>query len=190
MRILDKSSLLLNLNRLGFEPDDLQRFFRMIERPYGMVLLTGPTGSGKTTTLYSALNHVSSPDLNIITIEDPVEYILDDINQIQVKPKIDLTFANSLRSIMRQDPDIIMVGEIRDRETAEIAIHAALTGHLVFSTLHTNSAPGAVTRLQEMGVASFFASAIIEVVAQRLARKVCDIVNIRRNGWGCSTRPY
>lgn len=175
MRILDKSSLLLNLNRLGFEPDDLQRFFRMIERPYGMVLLTGPTGSGKTTTLYSALNHVSSPDLNIITIEDPVEYILDDINQIQVKPKIDLTFANSLRSIMRQDPDIIMVGEIRDRETAEIAIHAALTGHLVFSTLHTNTAPGAVTRLQEMGVASFLiSSAIIGVVAQRLARKVCE----------------
>ncbi|NLJ50361.1 MAG: Flp pilus assembly complex ATPase component TadA [Candidatus Atribacteria bacterium] len=175
MRILDKSSLLLNLDRLGFEPDDLQRFYRMIERPYGMVLLTGPTGSGKTTTLYSALNHVSSPDLNIITIEDPVEYILDGINQIQVKPKIDLTFANSLRAIMRQDPDIIMVGEIRDRETAEIAIHAALTGHLVFSTLHTNTAPGAVTRLQEMGVASFLiSSAIIGVVAQRLARKICE----------------
>ena len=175
MRILDKSTLLLNLDRLGFEPDDLQRFYRMIEHPYGMVLLTGPTGSGKTTTLYSALNYISTPDLNIITIEDPVEYILEGINQIQVKPKIDLTFANALRSIMRQDPDVIMVGEIRDRETAEIAIHSALTGHLVFSTLHTNTAPGAVTRLQEMGVESFLiSSAVVGIVAQRLVRKICE----------------
>jgi len=174
IRILDKSTLLLNLDRLGFEPDDLEKFTRLIKYPYGMVLLTGPTGSGKTTTLYSALNFINRPELNIITIEDPVEYQLPGINQVQINPKIDFTFANALRSIMRQDPDIIMVGEIRDRETAEIAIHAALTGHLVLSTLHTNSATGAIVRLQEMGVPSYLiSSALLGVVAQRLVRKIC-----------------
>ena len=174
MRILDKSTLLLDLDRLGFEPDDLKKFARLIQYPYGMVLLTGPTGSGKTTTLYSALNSINRPELNIITVEDPVEYQLSGINQTQVNPKIDFTFANALRSIMRQDPDIIMVGEIRDRETAEIAIHAALTGHLVLSTLHTNSAAGAIVRLQEMGVPSYLiSSALLGVVAQRLVRKIC-----------------
>ncbi len=175
IRILDKSTLLLDLDRLGFEPDDLKKFIRLIKYPYGMVLLTGPTGSGKTTTLYSALNFINRPELNIITIEDPVEYQLPGINQVQINPKIDFSFANALRSIMRQDPDIIMVGEIRDRETAEIAIHAALTGHLVLSTLHTNSATGAIVRLQEMGVPSYLiSSALLGVVAQRLVRKICS----------------
>jgi type II secretory ATPase GspE/PulE/Tfp pilus assembly ATPase PilB-like protein len=144
-----------------------------------MILLTGPTGSGKTTTLYSALNFINKPDLNIITIEDPVEYRLEGINQVQVKPQIGLTFANVLRSIMRQDPDVIMVGEIRDRETAEIAVHAALTGHLVFSTLHTNTACGAVIRLAEMGVAPYLiSSALVGAVAQRLVRKICTFCRI------------
>ncbi|HXL02802.1 MAG TPA: GspE/PulE family protein [Candidatus Atribacteria bacterium] len=174
MRILDKSTLLLDLDKLGFGPNDLEKFTRLIKHPYGMVLLTGPTGSGKTTTLYSALNLINQPELNIITIEDPVEYQLPGINQVQINPKIDLSFASALRSIMRQDPDIIMVGEIRDRETAEIAIHAALTGHLVLSTLHTNSAAGAIIRLQEMGVPSYLiSSALLGVVAQRLVRKIC-----------------
>lgn len=175
MRILDKSTLLLDLDRLGFEEEDLEKFYRLIQHPYGMILLTGPTGSGKTTTLYSALNFINKPDLNIITIEDPVEYRLPGINQVQVRPKIGLTFANALRAIMRQDPDVIMVGEIRDYETAEIAIHAALTGHLVFSTLHTNTAAGALVRLQEMGIPSYLiASALIGVVAQRLVRRICE----------------
>uniref|UniRef100_A0A7V3YKG2 protein-secreting ATPase n=1 Tax=Candidatus Caldatribacterium californiense TaxID=1454726 RepID=A0A7V3YKG2_9BACT len=175
MRILDKSTLLLDLDRLGFEEEDLEKFYRLIQHPYGMILLTGPTGSGKTTTLYSALNFINKPDLNIITIEDPVEYRLPGINQVQVRPKIGLTFANTLRAIMRQDPDVIMVGEIRDYETAEIAIHAALTGHLVFSTLHTNTAAGALVRLQEMGIPSYLiASALVGVVAQRLVRKICE----------------
>lgn len=175
MRILDKSTLLLDLDRLGFEEEDLEKFYRLIQHPYGMILLTGPTGSGKTTTLYSALNFINKPDLNIITIEDPVEYRLPGINQVQVRPKIGLTFANALRAIMRQDPDVIMVGEIRDSETAEIAIHAALTGHLVFSTLHTNTAAGALVRLQEMGVPAYLiASALIGVVAQRLVRRICE----------------
>jgi type IV pilus assembly protein PilB len=175
MRILDKSMLLLDLDRLGFEEEDLEKFYRLIQHPYGMILLTGPTGSGKTTTLYSALNFINKPDLNIITIEDPVEYRLPGINQVQVRPKIGLTFASALRAIMRQDPDVIMVGEIRDYETAEIAIHAALTGHLVFSTLHTNTAAGALVRLQEMGIPSYLiASALVGVVAQRLVRKICE----------------
>lgn len=174
IRILDKSTLLLELDKLGFESADLEKFTRLIQYPYGMILLTGPTGSGKTTTLYSALNFINRSELNIITIEDPVEYQLPGINQVQINPKINFTFANALRSIMRQDPDIIMVGEIRDRETAEIAIHAALTGHLVLSTLHTNSAAGAVVRLQEMGVPSYLvSSALLGVVAQRLVRKIC-----------------
>ncbi len=175
LRILDKSTLLLDLDRLGFEHEDLEKFYRIIQHPYGMLLLTGPTGSGKTTTLYSALNFINKPTLNIITIEDPVEYRLEGINQVQVKPKIGLTFANTLRSIMRQDPDVIMIGEIRDRETAEIAIHAALTGHLVFSTLHTNTAAGAMVRLQEMDVPSYLiSSALVGAVAQRLVRKICE----------------
>lgn len=185
MRILDKSTLLLDLDRLGFEEEDLEKFYRLIQHPYGMILLTGPTGSGKTTTLYSALNFINKPDLNIITIEDPVEYRLPGINQVQVRPKIGLTFANALRAIMRQDPDVIMVGEIRDYETAEIAIHAALTGHLVFSTLHTNTAAGALVRLQEMGIPSYLiASALVGVVAQRLVRKICERCKVEFEVYG------
>ena len=151
MRILDRESIILDLEHLGFPHDNLACFEDLITRPYGIILVTGPTGSGKTTTLYSALNKINSPDKKIITVEDPVEYQLHGVNQIHVKPSIGLTFAHCLRSILRQDPDVIMIGEIRDAETAEIAVHAALTGHLVFSTLHTNDAAGAITRLLEMG---------------------------------------
>ncbi|HSV31737.1 MAG TPA: ATPase, T2SS/T4P/T4SS family [Atribacteraceae bacterium] len=189
MRILDKSSLLLDLDRLGFEDQDLEVFYRMIQHPYGMVLLTGPTGSGKTTTLYSALNFINKPILNILTIEDPVEYRLEGINQVQVKPKIGLSFANTLRSIMRQDPDVIMIGEIRDQETAEIAIHAALTGHLVYSTLHTNTAAGAIVRLQEMGVPPYLiSSSLVGVVAQRLVRRICEHCKIETPAMGSVAR--
>jgi general secretion pathway protein E len=164
----------VNLDSLGFPADTLKQFDRLITKPYGMILVTGPTGSGKTTTLYGALDKINSPDKKIITIEDPVEYQLFGVNQIHVKPQIGLTFANGLRSIVRQDPDVIMVGEIRDAETAEIAIQAALTGHLVFSTLHTNDAAGAVSRLLEMGVEDYLlASSLLGVLAQRLVRKVC-----------------
>jgi general secretion pathway protein E len=174
LRILDRSSIVVNLESLGFPDDILKDFEQVIQRPYGMILVTGPTGSGKTTTLYGALDKINSPDKKIITIEDPVEYQLFGVNQIHVKPQIGLTFANGLRSIVRQDPDIIMVGEIRDAETAEIAIQAALTGHLVFSTLHTNDAAGAVSRLLEMGVEDYLlASSLLGVLAQRLVRKVC-----------------
>ncbi|MCD6219448.1 type II secretion system ATPase GspE [Candidatus Calescamantes bacterium] len=174
MRILDKSSLLLGITELGFLEEDLERWKRVISLPNGIILVTGPTGSGKTTTLYAVLNELNLPDRKIITIEDPVEYQLSGINQLQVKPQIGLTFASSLRSILRQSPDIIMVGEIRDTETAEIAVRAALTGHLVFSTLHTNDAAGAVTRLIDMGIKPFLvASAVQAVMAQRLVRKVC-----------------
>ncbi len=174
LRILDRSSIVVNLESLGFPEDTLVDFERLITKPYGMILVTGPTGSGKTTTLYGALDKINSPDKKIITIEDPVEYQLFGVNQIHVKPAIGLTFANGLRSIVRQDPDIIMVGEIRDFETAEIAIQAALTGHLVFSTLHTNDAAGAVSRLLEMGVEDYLlASSLLGVLAQRLVRKVC-----------------
>jgi len=174
MRILDRSSIVLDLEQLGFPVDTLVQFEKMIVRPYGMLLVTGPTGSGKTTTLYGALEKINSPDKKIITIEDPVEYQLSGVNQIHVKPQIGLTFANGLRSIVRQDPDVIMVGEIRDPETAEIAVQAALTGHLVFSTLHTNDAAGAVSRLLEMGVEDYLlASSLLGVLAQRLVRKVC-----------------
>jgi len=145
LRILDRESIILDLYSLGFPEDHLASFEDLILRPYGIILVTGPTGSGKTTTLYSALNKINSPDKKIITVEDPVEYQLHGVNQIHVKPSIGLTFAHCLRSILRQDPDVIMIGEIRDAETAEIAIHAALTGHLVFSTLHTNDAAGAIT---------------------------------------------
>jgi len=174
LRILDRSSIVVNLESLGFPEDTLGQFEKMITKPYGMILVTGPTGSGKTTTLYGALDKINSPDKKIITIEDPVEYQLFGVNQIHVKPAIGLTFANGLRSIVRQDPDVIMVGEIRDAETAEIAIQAALTGHLVFSTLHTNDAAGAVSRLLEMGVEDYLlASSLLGVLAQRLVRRVC-----------------
>ena len=174
MRILDRSSLLLSLGELGF-PDDVRlQFQRLIRKPHGMILVTGPTGSGKTTTLYTVLSEINSADKKIITIEDPVEYQLRGVNQIHVKPKIGLTFANGLRSIVRQDPDVIMVGEIRDAETADIAIHSALTGHLVFSTLHTNDATGAIIRLQDMGIENYLVSSVlVAVLAQRLVRVIC-----------------
>ena len=175
LRILDRSSIVVNLDSLGFPADTLKQFEKLINKPYGMILVTGPTGSGKTTTLYGALDKINSPDKKIITIEDPVEYQLFGVNQIHVKPAIGLTFANGLRSIVRQDPDVIMVGEIRDAETAEISIQAALTGHLVFSTLHTNDAAGAISRLLEMGVEDYLlASSLLGVLAQRLVRKVCE----------------
>ncbi|MBI1893956.1 MAG: type II secretion system ATPase GspE [Candidatus Rokubacteria bacterium] len=174
MRILDRESVFLTLDRLGFPEREQRQFERRMQRPYGIILVTGPTGSGKTTTLYASLDKINSPDRKIITIEDPVEYQLNGVNQIQVKPKIGLTFANGLRHIVRQDPDVILVGEIRDGETADIAIHAALTGHLVFSTLHTNDAAGAVTRLQDMGIESYLiASSVLGILAQRLVRLVC-----------------
>ncbi|MFN3684241.1 MAG: type II secretion system ATPase GspE [Fimbriimonadaceae bacterium] len=175
MRILDKTTALLGLEELGMSPDLLQRFRKVISIPHGIILVTGPTGSGKSTTLYAVLQEIWSPTTNILTIEDPVEYQVPGIGQIQVRPSIGLTFANGLRNIVRQDPDVVMVGEIRDLETAEIAIHAALTGHLVFSTLHTNDAPGAVTRLLDMGVEPYLvASSLVGVLAQRLVRRVCE----------------
>ena len=174
LRILDKSGLRMNLEDLGFEDREYRLFKKAITAPYGMILVTGPTGSGKTTSLYSALLTVNTPEVNIMTVEDPVEYSLYGINQVQVKPSIGLTFASVLRSFLRQDPDIILVGEIRDAETAEIAIQAALTGHLVFSTLHTNDAPSTVTRLVDMGMERFLvSSSVILVIAQRLVRKIC-----------------
>ncbi len=174
MRILDSESITFDLDHLGFPQKNLKTFEDLIARPHGIILVTGPTGSGKTTTLYSALNKINAPDKKIITVEDPIEYQLHGVNQIQVKSSIGLTFANSLRSILRQDPDIIMIGEIRDAETAEIAIHAALTGHLVFSTLHTNDAAGAITRLMEMGMENYLvSSSLLGILAQRLVRTVC-----------------
>ena len=174
LRILDRGSIVLDLQKLGFPNDTQAQWDQLIVKPYGMILVTGPTGSGKTTTLYGSLNNINSPDKKIITIEDPVEYQLNGVNQIHVKPQIGLTFASGLRSIVRQDPDVIMVGEIRDAETAEIAIQAALTGHLVFSTLHTNDAAGAVSRLLEMGVEDYLlASSLLGVLAQRLVRRIC-----------------
>jgi len=174
LRLLDKSSLELDMTRLGFEENDLTLFKEVIHYPCGMVLVTGPTGSGKTTTLYSALNALNTTSKNICTAEDPIEYNLPGINQVQIHEEIGLTFAHVLRAFLRQDPDIILVGEIRDFETAEIAIKAALTGHLVFSTLHTNDAPGTVSRLIQMGIEPYLiASALTLVVAQRLLRKVC-----------------
>jgi general secretion pathway protein E len=174
IRILDRGKVILDLALLGFPPRELQQFDAMIHKPYGMILVTGPTGSGKTTTLYAALERINAVEKKIITIEDPVEYRLAGVTQMQVKPSIGLTFARGLRHIVRQDPDIVLVGEIRDRETAEIAIHAALTGHLVFSTLHTNDAAGAITRLLEMEIEDFLlASAIIGILAQRLVRVIC-----------------
>ena len=174
MRILDKGTAMLGLEELGMQLDTLEKFRKLIHIPHGIILATGPTGSGKSTSLYAALQEIYSPSTNILTIEDPVEYQVGGIGQIQVRPQIGLTFANGLRSIVRQDPDVIMVGEIRDHETAEISIHAALTGHLVFSTLHTNDAPGAITRLLDMGVEPYLAaSSMVGVVAQRLVRRNC-----------------
>ena len=174
LRLLSASSIFLGLEQLGFSPQNLEQFKSLIRRPYGIILVTGPTGSGKTTTLYSALETINTPEKNIITIEDPVEYRLPGIRQSQINPKAGLTFATGLRSILRQDPDVIMVGEVRDRETAEIAIQAALTGHLVFSTLHTNDAAGALTRLIDMGAEPFLiSSSVIGIVAQRLVRTIC-----------------
>ncbi|MCM8791630.1 MAG: Flp pilus assembly complex ATPase component TadA [Candidatus Omnitrophica bacterium] len=174
LRLLDKSSVVLDLNQLGFETHQLEQIRKCINMPYGLILLTGPTGSGKTTTLYSILNEIKDPTKNIITIEDPVEYRLEGINQVQVKPEIGLTFATALRSFLRQDPDVMLVGEIRDMETAEICIRSALTGHLVFSTLHTNDAPSAINRLIDIGVHSYLITpSLLMVVAQRLLRKLC-----------------
>jgi len=174
LRILDKSNLNLDLEKLGFESSPLERFLTAIDSPYGMVLVTGPTGSGKSTTLYSALSRLNKTEVNIMTAEDPVEYNIFGVNQVQIKEEIGLTFASALRSFLRQDPDIIMVGEIRDYETAEIAIKASLTGHLVLSTLHTNDAPSTINRLLNMGIEPFLvASSTVAIIAQRLARKIC-----------------
>ena len=174
LRLLEKENRLLNLSEMGFSKERLTVIHQLIQLAHGIMLVTGPTGSGKTTTLYAALTHINSPDKNIITVEDPVEYQLLGVGQMQVNPKINLTFAAGLRSILRQDPDVIMIGEIRDRETAEIAIHASLTGHLVFSTLHTNDAASAATRLIDMGIEPFLvASSVVAVLAQRLLRRIC-----------------
>ncbi|MCX5777457.1 MAG: type II secretion system ATPase GspE [Candidatus Firestonebacteria bacterium] len=173
LRILDKTSVRFGLKELGMLPDTLQKFEKLIEKPYGIILVTGPTGSGKTTTLYSALSKINTPEKKIITVEEPVEYNMEGINQIPVNSKIGLTFARGLRHILRHDPDVIMVGEIRDLETAEIAIRASLTGHLVFATLHTNDAAGAATRLIDMGIEPFLvASSVVGILAQRLVREI------------------
>jgi type IV pilus assembly protein PilB len=175
IRILDKSSVLLNLQDLGFSDDNFTRFESSYRKPYGMILVTGPTGSGKSTTLYATLNILNNPDRNIITVEDPVEYRLAGVNQVQINQRAGLTFASALRSILRSDPDIVLIGEIRDRETAQIAVEAALTGHLVLSTLHTNDAPSAMSRLLEMGIEPFLVSSAIDcVLAQRLVRVLCE----------------
>jgi type IV pilus assembly protein PilB len=174
MRILDKSRALVSLNQLGFLPDTRKAFEGLIEQPQGMLLVTGPTGSGKTTTLYASLHAINDDTKNITTVEDPIEYEVAGLNQVQTHAAIDLTFANALRSILRQDPDVILIGEIRDIETAEMAFRAALTGHLVLSTLHTNDAPGAATRLVDMGIASYLiASTVVGILAQRLVRRLC-----------------
>jgi len=174
IRILDRSNLTVELEKMGFPKQELEQFQKLIHKPYGKLLVTGPTGSGKTTTLYGALQNINTPDKKIITIEDPVEYQIRGINQIHVKPQIGLDFASGLRSIVRQDPDVIMVGEIRDAQTADVAIQAALTGHLVFSTIHTNDAAGAITRLLDMGVENYLiSSALLGVLAQRLVRVIC-----------------
>ena len=174
MRVLDKGSVVLDLARLGFEEDDLARFKKIITTPYGMILVTGPTGSGKSTTLYAAIATINNPDINIITAEDPVEFNIAGINQVLVREDIGYNFAAALRAFLRQDPDVILVGEMRDLETAQIAIRAALTGHLVFSTLHTNDAPSTVTRLEDMGIPPFLiSSSLLLVIAQRLVRRIC-----------------
>ncbi len=199
LRLLDKSRIVLGLEKLGFSEKHLETFKNLIEKPYGIILVTGPTGSGKTTTLYSALSYLNSIEKNIITLEDPVEYEFPIIRQSQINQKAGFTFANGLRSILRQDPDVILIGEMRDRETVEMAVRAALTGHLVFSTLHTNDAVSAIPRLLDMGVERFLvASTIIAVIAQRLVRTVCnecrraytpDEIVLRRVGWTGEENP-
>ncbi|MFN2642759.1 MAG: GspE/PulE family protein, partial [Actinomycetota bacterium] len=175
IRILNKSSVMLNLQDLGFSDNNFTRFESSFKKPYGMILVTGPTGSGKSTTLYATLNILNQAESNIITVEDPVEYRLAGVNQIQINQKAGLTFASALRSILRSDPNIVLIGEIRDRETAQIAVEAALTGHLVLSTLHTNDAPSAITRLNEMGIEPFLVSSAVDcVLAQRLIRVLCE----------------
>jgi len=175
LRILDKGGMQLELESLGFTPAIDEQLRQLLKTPHGMLLVTGPTGSGKTTTLYAALQILNTPDRKILTVEDPVEYQLNGINQIQVKPKIDLTFANALRAILRQDPDVIMIGEMRDLETARIAVQSALTGHFVLSTVHTNDAGSSITRLLDMGVEDFLlTSTLAGVLAQRLVRRLCD----------------
>ena len=174
MRLLDRGGALINLDSVGMNPDLEKRIISLITRPQGVFLVTGPTGSGKTTTLYAVLQYINTPEKNILTVEDPVEYILDGIGQIQVNPKIQLDFARALRSFLRQDPDVIMVGEVRDEETARIAVQAALTGHLVFSTLHTNDSASALTRLIDMGIEPYLlTSSVTAILAQRLARRIC-----------------
>lgn len=175
LRLLDRDNFLLTKSEIGFTEKNYERFNKLIQQPHGMILITGPAGSGKTTTLYAILEELNKIEKNIITIEDPVEYKLDGINQIQINPKAGLTFANGLRSILRQDPDIIMIGEIRDSETAKIAIRAAVTGHLVLSTLHTKDSPSAITRLIDMGIEPYLVSAaVVGVVSQRLVKKLCN----------------
>lgn len=174
MRLLDREGLMLDMSKLGFEPESLRKFEEAIFKPWGMILVTGPTGSGKTNTLYSAIGRINSPDTNIMTVEDPVEFNIGGINQVQVHESIDLTFSSVLRSFLRQDPNIILVGEIRDNETADIAVKASLTGHLVLSTLHTNDAPSTVIRLIDMGIDSYLvATSVILIAAQRLVRRIC-----------------
>jgi type IV pilus assembly protein PilB len=175
LRVLDKTNLSASLDKLGLDATTFQQFKTAVDAPHGLILVTGPTGSGKTTTLYSALNELNNPTFNIVTVEDPVEFQIPGINQVPVKKEIGLTFAAALRSILRQDPDIVMIGEIRDTETAEIAVEAALTGHQVLSTMHCNDAPGAIARLDDMGIAPFLiSSSVILACAQRLLRRICS----------------
>lgn len=174
MRLLDKNATRLDLHSLGMTPRNHDAFGAMIQRPHGILLVTGPTGSGKSTTLYAGLTEINSNERNILTVEDPIEFDIDGIGQTQVNPKVDMTFARGLRAILRQDPDVVMVGEIRDLETAQIAVQASLTGHLVMSTLHTNTAIGAITRLRDMGIEPFLiSSSLLGVLAQRLVRTLC-----------------
>jgi type IV pilus assembly protein PilB len=175
LRLLDTANVEVDLGKLGFEQRDYERFEAVFRRPYGATLVTGPTGSGKSTTLYATLKELNSPEKNIITVEDPVEYKIAGLNQVQINPKVGLTFASGLRNILRTDPDIVMIGEIRDKDTAKISVEAALTGHLVLATLHTNDAPGALSRLTDMGVEPYLTSSAVDcVIAQRLVRKLCE----------------
>jgi general secretion pathway protein E len=174
MRLLDTGSRLYDMEELGLEGEEVDVFKRLVDASHGIVLVTGPTGSGKTTTLYSVLKYLSKPEVNIVTIEDPIEMVFEDFNQVAVRPQIEITFASALRTMLRQDPDIIMVGEVRDTETAENAVQAALTGHLVLSTLHTNDAPSSITRLLDLGIPHFLiTSTLIGIMAQRLVREIC-----------------
>jgi type IV pilus assembly protein PilB len=175
LRLLDQSSTRVSLNDIGFTSTLLTTWESLIAKPYGFLLVTGPTGSGKTTTLYTSLTQINTPERNIVSVENPVEYQIPRVNQVQVNPKVGLTFASGLRTILRQDPDVVLIGEIRDRETAEIAVQASMTGHLVLSTIHTNDAPGAVVRLRDMGIEPFLiTSSLIGVLAQRLVRVICS----------------